>query len=150
MSDEEYWARICKLTGETVEHAKARVLRETQEAHAKHDLPLSLNLNLRYLPDADEYWLQSAGEEFVEVDGGVTTLTDPDGEHPGISMKFSARPGSGNYNYGNYARMAKLADEQGMAHGPVPSAEEVENAPSARLRDRGFFAKCPSCGYTKN
>ena len=65
-----------------------------------------------YLPDADEYWLQSAGEEFVGVDGGMTTLTDPDGEHPGISIKLSARPGSGNYHYGNYARMAKLADEQ--------------------------------------
>jgi hypothetical protein len=154
MAVQNLFATIRSYTGESDEQIEARLLRETQERFGKNYLRIKLDCTLLYQEAGDEYWLRSNGEENIEVyqpDGSwvPATLTDPDGEHPGISIKFSARPGSGNYNFGNYARMAKLANEQGMVHGPIPSAGEIENAPSGRLRDRGFFAKCPSCGYTK-
>jgi hypothetical protein len=152
--DKEFWARIYQLTGETEEQAKARIFRETEEAHSKSFLRLTLDLTMTYEDASDEYWLRSAGPDSVSVqqaDGSwsAARLTDPDGERPGISWKFSAKPGSGYFNFGTYARLAKLADEHGAHHGYLPNIEEVENAPSIRLRDRGFFSKCPSCGYTK-
>jgi hypothetical protein len=154
MAIQKVFDAIRSYTGESDAQIEARLLREVKEQYGKKFLRIRLDLTLTYEEAADEYWLRSNGEDFAEVhmpDGSwsPTTLTDPDGEHPGISIKFSARPGSANYHYGNYARTAKLADEQGMVHGPVPTVEEVEEAPGGRLRDRGFFAKCPSCGYVK-
>lgn len=155
MNEHAFWQRICRMTGETEEQAKARILRETQETHGKGYLRLRLDLTMQYMPEDDSYWLRSASPANVEVQhpdgswGEPVSLTDPDGEHPGINWKFSARPGSGYYNIPVYARLAKLADEQGVVHGPVPSMEEIENMPTTRLRDRGYFRKCPSCGYER-